>query len=46
MLAGDRLAGSSAGVSKPTIGAVRLHQTWRTDGDSETTCVLDPLKES
>jgi len=39
-------AASSAGVSKPTIGAVRLHQTWRTDGNSETTCVLDPLKES
>jgi hypothetical protein len=35
------------GVSKPTIGAVRLHKTWHSDGSSETTCALGaPLEKA
>jgi hypothetical protein len=33
------------GVSQPTIGAVRLHKTWRTSGGSESTCASGPLRK-
>jgi hypothetical protein len=33
-------------VSKLTIGAVRLHKTWRTDGRSEAAEYAFPLKEA
>jgi hypothetical protein len=31
---------------KPTVVAIPVHKSWRTDGGSEVICALGPLRES